>query len=155
MELTLDRGGDRPEFSRVKKISKDTNRRSIDVTNDNPILDSRMYEVEYCNGYVAAMEANVIADNLFTKVYQEGNIFVLIKSIIDTRTEGTQILQKNAFIVTKSGTKRRKIELKDGKYASNGRMAVPHEKNLKISRIRIHYKSQSTRLRIEFRRIQH
>ena len=48
-----------------------------------------MYEVEYQNGYVAAMVENVIDENLFTQFDQEGNIFVLIESIIDTRTDGT------------------------------------------------------------------
>ena len=46
MELTSDQGGDRPEFARVKKILKDENVRPIGVANENPILDSRMYEVE-------------------------------------------------------------------------------------------------------------
>ena len=45
MELTLDQGGDIPEFTRVKKILKDANGRPIGVANENPILDSRMYEV--------------------------------------------------------------------------------------------------------------
>ena len=60
MELTLDGSRDRLEFARLKKRLKDANRRPISVANDNPILDSRMYEVEYRDGYVAAMAANVI-----------------------------------------------------------------------------------------------
>ena len=51
-----------------------------------------MYKVEYSDGYVAAMAANVIAENLFAQVDQESNIFLLIESIIDTITDGTQIL---------------------------------------------------------------
>ena len=46
MELTLDQGVNRPEFARVKKKLKDANGRTIGVANDNPILDSRIYEVE-------------------------------------------------------------------------------------------------------------
>ena len=46
MELTLYQGGDRPEFARVKKILQDANGRPIGVANDNPMLDSRMFEVE-------------------------------------------------------------------------------------------------------------
>ena len=93
------------------------------MANYNPIMDSRMYEVEYCDGYVAEMAANVISDNLFAQVDQEGNRFLLIRYIIDTRTDGTQTLQKDVFVVTKSGTKRRKnttkgwevsIQWKDG-----------------------------------------
>ena len=58
MELTLNWGGDRPELTRVKKILKNVNRRPIEVANDKPILDSRLYEVEYRDGYIVAMAAN-------------------------------------------------------------------------------------------------
>ena len=86
-----------------------------------------------------AMTDNVVAENLFAKVYQEGNIFVLIESILDTRTNGTKILQQDAFIIINSGTKQIKIQLKDGKSASNGRMTVLHGTNLNISSICIQY----------------
>ena len=74
----------------MKKRLKDANGRPIGVANDNPILNSRMYEVEYHDEYVAAMVANLIAENLFAQVDQEGNRFVLIESILDTRTNDTQ-----------------------------------------------------------------
>ena len=70
MELTLDQGGDRPEFTRVKKRLKDTNGIPISVDNNIPILDSRMYEVEYRDGYIAAMAANIITENLVAQVDQ-------------------------------------------------------------------------------------
>ena len=107
MELTLDRGGDRPEFARVKKRLKDANGRPIGVANDNPILDSRMYEVEYNDGHTASMAANLIAENLFAQVDQEGNRFVMLDSITGTRTDGNQVLQQDAFVYTSSGTNRR------------------------------------------------
>ena len=76
------------------------------MANDNIILESRIYEVEYCDGYVVSMAANIIAENIFTQVDQEGNTCVLIDSIINTRTYGTQTLQQDAFVITKSGNKR-------------------------------------------------
>ena len=133
---------------------KDANRRSIGMANDNPILDWRMYEIEYCDGYVAAISANVIAKNLSAQVDQGDNRFVMIKSIINTRTDNTKILQQDAFVITKSVTNRGKIQLKDGNSVSNGGMVVLYGKNLNISRINIQYKWQSMRLRIEFWRIQ-
>ena len=69
------------------------------------------------------MSANVISENPFAQVDQESNRFVLIKSILDTRTDGTQTLQQDAFVITNSGTKRRRnttkgwefyIQWKDG-----------------------------------------
>ena len=65
MELTLDQRGDRPEFTRVRKILKYENVRPIGVANDNPILDSQMYEVEYYDSHIASLAANLIANILF------------------------------------------------------------------------------------------
>ena len=76
--MTLDRGGDRPELARVKKILKDTNVRPIGVANDNPILDYRMYEVEYNDGHTTSLSPNLIAENLFTQVDQAGNRFTIL-----------------------------------------------------------------------------
>ena len=45
----------------MKKRLKDANGIPTRVANENPILDSRMYGVEYRDGYLAAMAANVIA----------------------------------------------------------------------------------------------
>ena len=109
-----------------------------------------MYEVEYCHGYIAVMASSIIAESLFTKVDQEGNRFVLIESIMDKRTDGTQTLQKDTFVITKSCNKQRKIQLNYGKSESNGRMAVLNRTNLKIPSIRIQYKWQSTQLKMEF-----
>ena len=136
----MDLGGNRPKFARLKKRLKDANGIPIGVAIENLILDSRMYEVEYCDGYVAAMAANIIDENLFTKVDQEGNRFVLINSIINTRTDGMQTLHKDVFIITNSGTKQRKIQQKDGKYASNGMVEVLNGTNTNISRTCIQYK---------------
>ena len=58
------------------------------------------------------MAANVIDENLFTQVDQEGNIFLPIDSIINTRTEGTKTLNQDAFVINNSGTKQRKNTIK-------------------------------------------
>ena len=47
MELALPRYEPIPEFPRVTKRLRDHNGLPIDTANQNPILDSRMYEVEY------------------------------------------------------------------------------------------------------------
>ena len=45
MELNIDRGGDCPQFAKVTKRLKDAHGNPIGTANDNPILDTRMYEV--------------------------------------------------------------------------------------------------------------
>ena len=70
---------------------KDKEGRPIGIASDNPILDTRMYEVEYADGYKAAMVANNIASNLFAQVDQDGNCFVLFDEIIDHKKDGSEI----------------------------------------------------------------
>ena len=63
-----------------------------------------MYEVEYQDGHALALAANLIAENLFAHVDEEGNRSVLLDKIIDVRTDGTQVLQQDALVTTSSGT---------------------------------------------------
>jgi hypothetical protein len=81
---------------------------SIGTANDNPIMDSRLYEVEFGDGHRTSLAANAIAENLFAQVDPEGNRHVLFSEIIDHRTNGKDIQKDDAFVVTKMGTRRRK-----------------------------------------------
>ena len=53
MELAIPRDDSGPEYAWVTKRLKDANGLPIGRGNDNPILDTRMYEVEYSDGYKA------------------------------------------------------------------------------------------------------
>ena len=83
---------------------KDNQGRTIGIASDNPILDTRMYEVKYQDGHTAELVANLIAENLFAQVDKEGNCSVPFDEIVDVRTDGTQVLQQDAFVNTSSGT---------------------------------------------------
>lgn len=108
MELALPRQGGEVQFARVVKRLRDKDGLPIGTANDNPILDSRMYEVEFMDGYKTSLAANTIAENLFAQIDDEGNRHVLFQEIIDHRTNGKQLLQQDAFITTRTGTRRRR-----------------------------------------------
>lgn len=108
MELALDRGGENPEVAKVVKRLKDKDGRPIGTSHDNPILDTRMYEVEYRDGHRAALAANVIAENMFAQVDEEGRRHMMLDSIVDMRTNGDQVEQKDAFVTSSNGVKRRR-----------------------------------------------
>ena len=123
MELALSRDGDGPEFAKVTKRLRDANGIPIGTAHDNPLLDTRLYEVEYMDGYKASLAANTIAINMFAQVDDEGNRHVLFDQIIDHRTDGTEIQQDDAFIISPNGGRRRRettrgweilIQWKDG-----------------------------------------
>merc|ERR1712197_195011 len=104
----MDRKGDGPEFARVKKRLRDANGIPIGNANDNPLLDTRIYEVEYLDGYKASLSANEIAQNLFAQVDEEGNRYVLFDSIINHRKTSQALKKEDGFIKTKSGGRRKR-----------------------------------------------
>ena len=123
MELALSRDTEGPEFARVTKRLKDAKGLPIGTANDNPLLDTRIFEVEYQDGHKAAIAANSIAMSMFAQVDSEGNRHVIFDEIVDHRIDGTQIEQKEAFIQSKNGGRRRRqttkgweilIQWKDG-----------------------------------------
>jgi hypothetical protein len=108
MELAIPRDGDGPEFAKVTKRLRDKDGLPIGKAHDNPILDTRMYEVEYQDGHKAALAANAIAENMFAQVDDEGNRHVLFDEIVDHRTDGSEVKQQDAFVTASTGNKRRK-----------------------------------------------
>ena len=91
MELALPRSGGEVEFGRVVKRMRDENGLPIGTANDNPILDSRVYKVEFPDGHKAAMAANIIAENLFSQIDEEGNRHALFDEIISHRVNGSEV----------------------------------------------------------------
>jgi len=109
MELALPSGnGAEPAFARVTKRLRDANGLPIGTANDNPILDSRMCEVEYQDGHKLAMAANAIAQNLFAQVDAEGYCHVLFDEIIDHCTDGKEVKQQDTFLTTRLGTRQQR-----------------------------------------------
>ena len=107
MEIALPRDDEGPQFARVTKRLRDANGIPIGTANDNPILDTRLFEVEYLDGYKASLSANQLATNLFAQIDDHGNRFVLMDEIIDHRTNGKEVQDKDAFITSSNGGKRR------------------------------------------------
>ena len=109
MELAVPRGDNpNPQYARVTKRLRDTDGVPIGTANENPILDSHMYEVEYQDGTKASLVANYIAENLFAQVDQEGNRHVLLDELIDYRVNSRKVKLQGAFITTGTGTRRRR-----------------------------------------------
>ena len=98
MELALDRHDDGPEFARVNKILKDKDGRLILISVDNPILDTKMYEVEYTDGYKTVVTVKAIGSTFFLPSRLRWTIFLLFNAIIDSCTDGTQIKEGDSLI---------------------------------------------------------
>lgn len=94
MKIALPRGGGDPkdvQFAKVTKHLRDVEGRPIGMTNDNPLLDTQEYEVEFSDGHVESMSASSIAQHLFSQVDEEGHQHILLDDIIDFQKDGTVV----------------------------------------------------------------
>ena len=100
MEVVIPRDGYVPDFSKVMKHFRDKGGLPIDRSHNNPILDTRMYEVEYKDRHKSSLAAKEIAERMFAQVNGEGNWYVLFQEIVDHRYDGTELKEHDAFITT-------------------------------------------------------
>jgi hypothetical protein len=87
-------------------------------------MGSRKYEVEYVDGHVEELTANLIAENSIAQVDEEGRRQMMMSAIVDNRTLPDAITQSLGTYVIPYGVKRRKslLRLAAGNFSSNGVM---------------------------------
>ena len=72
---------------------------------NNPIIDTRVYEVDYADGYRHTLAANMIADNIFSQVNKQGRLHRLLDLVIYVRANGQEVNKKKHslyFIMNKT-----------------------------------------------------
>ena len=96
--------GDQLSYGTVRRRKRDSDGNLIGRSNDNPLLDTSLYEVEFDSGETEAYTANIIAENLYAQTDDEGYTHYSLSEIIEHRKDITAIEQgDDAFITTKSG----------------------------------------------------
>ena len=95
------------------------------VRNNNPLLDSREYEVKCPDGATDTFTANLIAKNMMSQVDAEGYSYSIIYEIVDHRSYGNALSKDNAYISTKTRKPklRQKLEVGTSKWSEK---MVPH-----------------------------
>ena len=73
--------------------------------NSNPILDTRLYGVEFDDGVVREYSANVIAENLYAQVDEEGRHILLMDSITAHRKLPNATPKEDEFFRDSTGRK--------------------------------------------------
>ena len=71
-------------------------------------MDSRAYEIEYIDGQVEELTANIIAENLIAQVDEEGRRQMMMDSIADHRTTHEAISKAQGTYTNAYGIERRK-----------------------------------------------
>ena len=98
-------------------ITGKVKRRKIDPTtkmligthSENPILDSRMYEVELPDGTYGDYSANVLIENIMASVDDNGQTSMLLDDIIGHRFNSDCIAEDDGWYTTPQGARRRVI----------------------------------------------
>jgi hypothetical protein len=63
---------------------KDKDGRPVGKRNANPLLDTREYEVKFPNGSIDALQVNIIAENMFSQINNEGQSYAILQEILLT-----------------------------------------------------------------------
>jgi hypothetical protein len=87
-ELMFDFMGDDAAWGRVIKRAKGENGQPLGARNANPILDTRMYTVQLSDGSHCELSANIIAENLYAQVNEQGHQQLIFREIFGHRTNG-------------------------------------------------------------------
>jgi hypothetical protein len=74
---------------------------------ENPFLNSIVYEVEFPDGQVKEYAANVIAENMLSQVDADGYSLHLLDSVIDHRSDPDKaITRENMYVIDNHGTRK-------------------------------------------------
>ena len=88
IEVALPRGGaDDLQFAKVTKWFRDKNGHPIRTANDNLMLDTHEYDVEFLDGHRELLSANTIAQHIFSQVNEVGHQHLFLDDIVDYRRD--------------------------------------------------------------------
>jgi hypothetical protein len=72
-------------------------------------MDTREYEIEFTDGAVERYTANIIAENMFAQIDEEGNMYAIMDEICDHKKDETAVPISEGTYRTRSGSVRDKV----------------------------------------------
>ena len=72
---------------------------AIRKASENPILDTRVYKVDFVDGGQAEFRTNVITENMYVQCDIDGNQHMLMDSTVDHKTDKTAVSNFNQFFM--------------------------------------------------------
>ena len=92
----------------VKRQKIDEDGKPIGRSHNNPILDTRVYEIEFEDGRVREYAANLVAENIYAQVDSEGREYQLLEDICDHKSDGSAVQKADGMIQGKNGNLHKK-----------------------------------------------
>ena len=99
--------GNGVQTGKVTQRAVDPDGHTVGKYDDNPSLNSLLYEVEVDDGLVREYAANIIAQNMLSQVDEDGLSLIQMDSIIDHRKDpDVAIAKEDGYVVTGKGSKK-------------------------------------------------
>jgi hypothetical protein len=105
-QVLLPRNGE--QFGTVRRRAKDGDGNPIGKRANNPILDTHEYEVEFPDRSTDTYSTNLIAENLYSQIDDEGRQYQLLSEITGHRSNGSAVAMADGMYVDKNGSKKPK-----------------------------------------------
>jgi hypothetical protein len=70
----------------------------VGIANNNPLLDTRVYEVEFPDGHREEYAANMIAESIYAEVDPEGNQYLIMDEITGHQKDENAITSEQQWI---------------------------------------------------------
>ena len=108
-ELMFDVGSGSERRGRVVKRSRGLDGTAVGRAHTNPLFDTREYVIEFTDGSTDTYLANVIAENMFAQVDDEGNQYLLLEEVSNHRKDSSAVSIADGFVIGKSGNRVPKV----------------------------------------------
>ena len=107
-EVMLPKDGEYMQAARVIGQSRDKEGKTIGTFNQNAILNTKVYDVMFPDGSVSQYAANIIAENIYSQIDEDGYRYQLLECILDHQKDGRAVPKSEGYVVSKNGNKARK-----------------------------------------------
>ena len=121
-QVQVDIGGE-TILGTVTKRQKGLDGKPVGRAHRNPTFDTRTYEVSFPGGLLHEYTANIVAENLYSRLDNEGKRYLVIKEIVGHRKDGDAVPQEEGYQYSSNGNKHPKrttkgweiaVECRDG-----------------------------------------
>jgi hypothetical protein len=77
----------------------------VGTFNNNPLLNTLLYDCEFDDGTTQAYSVNTTASNIFMELDADGYSSSLLYEIVDHKSSGKATKMANKYLLTKTGIK--------------------------------------------------
>ncbi|KAL7570573.1 hypothetical protein ACA910_017625 [Epithemia clementina (nom. ined.)] len=110
-QLLVPKGGELVQGTVVKRL-RGPDGQPIGTKHNNPLLDTREYEVRLSDGTVESYTANIIVENIYSQADSEGHYHNVLLEIIDHQANNSAVSKDDGYTVSSNGNRVPKVTTK-------------------------------------------